>query len=152
MQNSFSDYKIINISLPEIVIPSNSEHKSLSIQSLINFYKTCTEATKRFPFYVKNMLIQKSTEMQKTAKDYLLKLLQVYKHLPSKDYSFISASVNEFTYSFASMINKFEKEGVDFHDLVPKKAILNEQNNQGLIQYPEKDQIILPQDNWKSNT
>lgn len=152
MQNNFSDYKIINIVLPEIVIPSNSEHKSLSIQSLSNFYKTCTEATKRFPFYVKNMLIQKSPEMQKTAKDYLLKLLQIYKHLPSKDYSFISASVNEFTCSFASMIKKFEKEGVDFHDLVPKKAILSEHNNQRLIQFPEKDQIILPQDNWKSNT
>ncbi|KAK8852480.1 hypothetical protein M9Y10_017456 [Tritrichomonas musculus] len=110
-----------NIDLPEIVIPSDSEKKSLSIQSLNKFYQVCTEATKRFPIYVKNMLILKSPEMQTTAKDYFLKLLQIYRHLPSKDYSFISASVNAFTYSFACMINKFEKAGVDFHDLVPKK-------------------------------
>lgn len=68
-QNTFLDYKIINIDLPEIVIPSDSEKKSLSIQSLNKFYQVCTEATKRFPIYVKNMLILKSPEMQTTAKD-----------------------------------------------------------------------------------
>lgn len=49
------------------------------------------------------------------------------------------------------MINKFEKAGVDFHDLVPKKNILNEEKDQSLIQYPEKVQITLPQDHLKSD-
>ena len=54
--------KPIDIHLPDISIPSESEQSELSIMSLNKLYQTYTEATRLFPIYVKNMLLQSAAQ------------------------------------------------------------------------------------------
>ena len=88
-------------------------------------------------------------KMEIEATEYFNTLLQIYENLPDKDYSIISSTTNLFSESFASMIGKFKKAGVDFKNILPKKCIVPEEDYQGFIELPEKDRITpLPPERW----
>jgi len=139
--------KDISISLPDI--SSEFKREGVTIENLSNFYLSCLKGTRILPIYIRSMKIQNNKAMEKTASNYFLKLLQVYRGLPKIDNSLISYSVNSFISSFCSMIGKFKLAGITFSNL-PTSCQNLEEHQQDFIQYPEKDDLFLPQENWTS--
>jgi len=139
--------KDISISLPDI--SSEFKMESVTIENLSDFYLSCLRGTRILPIYIRSMKIQNNKAMEKTASNYFLKLLQVYRGLPKIDNSLISYSVNSFISSFCSMIGKFKQAGITFSNL-PTSCQNLEEHQQDFIQYPEKDDLFLPQENWTS--
>ncbi|KAK8891276.1 hypothetical protein M9Y10_028484 [Tritrichomonas musculus] len=147
-KSSTSSMNKVEIKLPNINIPSQSEQDTLTLSSLNNIYLQCLQGTRLLPIFVFNIRQQKSTKMEEEANKYFLKLLNIYKGLPVKDHSFVSNAVNLFSSSFAIMIGKFKKAGADLKRVLPAKCNITEVAIQDFIQYPEKDKPFLPQENW----
>ena len=138
----------IPIKMPPIYIPNESENSSLSIKKLDDLYLSCIKVARLFPIFVTNLLIDKSPDIESKAIDYFRQLLQLYERLPETDYSLISSTTYLFSQSFVSMIGKLKKANVNFGDLLPSKCVTSDETIQDCLQYPEKDKLFLPSEEW----
>ena len=124
----------------------------MTIIELNDFYLSCIQGSRVLPIFVRNMKIQpkQAAEMEKQANEYFGKLLHIYEGLKPEDKSLVSLSVNTFNDSFASMIGKFKKAGINISYVVPNKCVIKEEAIQDFIQIPEKDKLFLPPDIWST--
>ena len=146
-KSSLNDMSNIQIQLPKVKFVK--EFSLQTIPKLREFYDSHIKGIRLLPVFVSVMKSRNDHKMEIEATEYFNTLLQIYENLPDKDYSIISSTTNLFSESFASMIGKFKKAGVDFKNILPKKCIVPEEDYQGFIELPEKDRITpLPPERW----
>ena len=149
---SLSEINNKSNTIDEIEIDDIINPNSYSINSLMEYYRSCILKTQILPGFIRYSATNKDLGQIMKANHILSTLFNLYKISDSHNFCLISPRIEEFRKSFELMFSKLKNSGVDFSkDQEIKKIHVGNYEIQDYIILPEKDNFTIKENNFEED-